>query len=215
MAALFINGTQTSSKPFSLFVSKKKFINALSSLAASPRRTEKRLFASLTPRSNSIQPFISAKAQCSLGSKSNVRGSKTFLSSTLSSSSAPSGTESSGKLGIAKATFCKASCASRALSKSPTIASFLASTLAFSSVTSFFSRIYSPKSLDILFCSAFDSSSSALAAFSVAKSSFSFSSVSESTPFLTSLPLASSKFFCRYFKSIMSLPIVVEIFMEL
>jgi len=64
-------------------------MSALSSLAASPRSTEKRLLASFTPRSKSIQPFFSAKAQCSKGSKSNALGSSTLRSSTLSSSSAP------------------------------------------------------------------------------------------------------------------------------
>ena len=98
-----IRGTQTSSNPHSLLWSKKKLISALSSLAASFFITVNLLFASFTPLAKSSHPKFSPSSSCDFTSKSNFGISPHFLISTLSFSSFPIGTSSSGIFGMIKA----------------------------------------------------------------------------------------------------------------
>ena len=164
--------------------------------------TLKRLPATLTPFSKSIQPFCSANSQCSFGVKPNSRGVSTFLISTLSSSSSPSGTSSSGIFGIAIAIASSSSCLMRCTSIASATLSLLASTRALSSEISLPSRLYTPNSLLIAFCAAWSASYSFFAALSSSFLRRSCSKSASSTPFRSNFLLTSSKSFWSSFRSI-------------
>ena len=77
-----------------------KFISARSSFAPMSQYTAKRAPVSLAARSRSSTPSSSPSSQCGLGVKSNCGGAPQRRTSTLSASLLPTGTLSSGRLGI-------------------------------------------------------------------------------------------------------------------
>ena len=82
-----------------------KFINALSSFAPLPLKTENLEPEIFTALSKSNMSKSTPKSQCALTSKSNFLGSKNFLISTLSSSLFPIGISLFGVFGILKSSF--------------------------------------------------------------------------------------------------------------
>ncbi len=101
---------------------------ARSKRASGPLLTTNRAPEIFVAVSKSIRPSASPMSKCSFGAKSTARGSPTRRNSTLSFSSRPSGTSSSGVLGISASALSSAKIASRssasnsasAVFKSPT-----------------------------------------------------------------------------------------------
>ncbi|OQB57889.1 MAG: hypothetical protein BWX98_01098 [Candidatus Aminicenantes bacterium ADurb.Bin147] len=83
-----------------VWMSSMKLIRARSIRAAAARETVKRDPAILAARSKSRIPRPVPRSQWASGSKSNSRGSPARRTSTLPEASAPTGTDSSGRLGI-------------------------------------------------------------------------------------------------------------------
>ena len=107
--------------------------SARSSRASWPLSTVKRLPESFAARSKSIMPSVSPISKCSRVQLERGLTSPTLRTSTLSCSSAPTGTSRSGTLGMTASASSSALSSSRSMASAPDSHSLMAVTSPFSS----------------------------------------------------------------------------------